>query len=230
MKRIKNALLADIRFQFKQGFYYVYAAVTLLYIIVFLQIPKEALILTLPAAIFSDPSLLGFIFIGAIFLLEKDQGIFQYLSITPLRLKEYIIAKVISLCLLSIIVSFVLAIIIGTRFDPLILFLGCLLSSAFFTLIGMYAVCGCKSINQFFSVLIAYMIILLIPAIAMFNIPYTGFLKALPTYAGLRLVFGAYNGISSLEALYCIVNLIVFSFILYILTTKKIQKKLYFGR
>lgn len=230
MKRITNALKTDVRFQFKQGFYYVYAAVTLLYIIVFLYIPKEALVYTLPAAIFSDPSLLGFIFIGAIFLLEKDQGIFQYLSITPLMLKEYIIAKVCSLSLLSLIVSFVLAISIGTSFNPLLLFLGCTLSSIFFTLIGIYAVCGCKSINQFFGVLVAYMIILLIPAIAMFNIPYTGFLKAFPTYTGLRLVFGAYGGISFIEALYCCLNLVVFSFVLYILTVKKVQKKLYFGK
>ncbi len=229
MKRLKNALFSDMRFQFKHGFYYVYAAMTLLYIIIFIQIPKEALLYSLPAAIFSDPSLLGFMFMGAIFLLEKRQGIFQYLLITPLKLEEYLFSKIISLSALSLIVSFALAISTGEIFNPFILLLGCLLSSSFFTLIGIYAACGCKSMNQFFGILIPYYIIIIIPAIAMFDIPYTGFFKALPTYTGLKLIFGAYTGISFLEALYCCLNLVVFSIMLFILTIKKIQKKVYLG-
>ena len=227
MKKLLNALKSDILFQFRHGFYYVYLAISLLYLIVFFQLPKNILKYVVPATIFSDPSLLGLFFIGAIFLLEKEQGIFTYISITPLSLAKYILSKIISLSILSMCVAFIMAIIIGIKFDPLLLFFGCLLSSCFFSLLGLYAVSSANSMNQFFYIIIPYVIIMMLPILAFFNIPYVGFLKIFPTYTGLKLVLGAYNGMVFLDIIYCILDLVLFCFIAFCLTMNKISKKIY---
>src|SRR5690554_5975368 len=97
--RLLHAVWADIRFQFKQGFYLVYVLITITYLIILSFLPEEILSVGLPLVIFSDPSVLGLFFIGGIIMLEKMQGILSVLVVSPLRTTEYILSKVISLAL-----------------------------------------------------------------------------------------------------------------------------------
>lgn len=75
MVRIVNALKADILFQFKQGFYFIYIVISVFYLIILSQLSPEIIQLILPIILYIDPSILGLFFIGDILLLEKEQGI-----------------------------------------------------------------------------------------------------------------------------------------------------------
>ena len=95
-------LKGDIVFQFRQGFYLVYILITLFYMLILSQLPEAWLQIAVPIIAFSDPSVVGFIFVGGIILLEKEQGVIDYLSVTPLKIRDYILSKVTSLMILAV--------------------------------------------------------------------------------------------------------------------------------
>lgn len=60
--------------------------------------------------IYSDPAAMGLFFMGAIVLLEKSQRVLNSLAVSPVKVSEYILSKVISLGVISSIVAMFIAI------------------------------------------------------------------------------------------------------------------------
>ncbi|HBF6649319.1 TPA: ABC transporter permease, partial [Clostridioides difficile] len=99
--RLKNLILGDIKFQFKYGFYFLYLFLSIIYICIINVFPtfmreKIAIIM-----IYSDPAAMGLFFMGAIVLLEKSQRVLNSLAVSPVKVSEYILSKVISLGVIS---------------------------------------------------------------------------------------------------------------------------------
>ncbi len=226
MKRLKNAFMADIRFQFRQGFYYVYIVIVILYIGILSQFGENISCYAVPVVIFTDPSALGFFFMGALIILEKQQGVVDYLVITPLKHTEYIWSKVISLTVLAIIASMTIAISSGVKFDVVIFMTSVILSSVFFSFVGIIAVAGCRLVNQYFAVVIPYMLIIIVPVVGLFDFPYNFIFRIFPTYAGLKLLIGAFNGISGWAALVNILIMIVWITVAYYLAVLRFRRKI----
>jgi len=201
--RILNALKSDVKFQLKQGFYAVYIVITLFYILVVGQLPKDIAKIAVPFAVFSDPSLVGFFFIGGIVMLEKVQGIIQYLVITPLTTREYLIAKVLSLAMLAEAAGLTIAFASQREgFNWVVLVIGIFLTSSFFTLYGFVAAAGCDTINQYFLKMVPYMMIIILPCFFFvnWNLPYQWVFNLFPSMAGLKLIYGSFHGLKALEA------------------------------
>ena len=77
MKRFLVLLGADIRFQFRYGFYAVYLIVSALYIIAVRLLPESVRPAARAVVVFSDPAALGLFFMGAILLYEKSDRVFH---------------------------------------------------------------------------------------------------------------------------------------------------------
>lgn len=215
--RLIAALKSDLRFQYKHGFYAVYTAITVLYIIIMQKIPS-GLMKDYAAAliVFSDPAMLGFFFIGGIIMLEKQQGIIDYLAVTPLTPQEYIQAKVATLGLLSIAASILIT--LTTHFQGvnwLILMVGIAAVSVFFTLYGFLVAAGCRTINQYFLRMIPYLLLTILPCFAVIEFPYSWVFNILPNVAGLKLTMGAFLGISWREILFYITVICVWNWAIY---------------
>jgi fluoroquinolone transport system permease protein len=194
--RLLNALRADIRFQFKQGFYLVYLLLTLVYMVVLTRFPLEFKRIAVPLTVFSDPSMVGFFFIGAIVMLEKVPGVLQYVTVTPLRSIEYLLAKVISLTMVALTAA--IMIILTTYSEPLnwiVLISGIILTSSFFVLYGFIAAANCSTMNQYFIKMIPYMLLIVLPCFSLIGFPYSWVFNIFPSVAGLQLVIGAFNGL-----------------------------------
>lgn len=228
--RILNALRADMKFQFKQGFYFVYVFLTILYMIIIRQIPADYNSLAVPIVIFSDPSFIGFFFIGGIVMLEKVQGILQYLVVTPLRPREYLISKIISLGLVAEAAGFAIAFVtfIGD-FNWIVLFIGIFLTSTFFTLYGFLVAGNCNSINQYFIKMIPYMLVIVFPTLLYIPYPDVWIINMLPSIAGFNLVYGAFNGISLAVLLGNTAYLVVFNLLMLMVVEKYFTKKIVGG-
>ncbi len=69
--RLRSLFLLDMRFQAKYGFYFLYAVLTIIYVIVLLAVPESWRENIAAILIFSDPASMGLFFMGAIVLLEK---------------------------------------------------------------------------------------------------------------------------------------------------------------
>ncbi len=105
---------------------------SIIYIIAIRALPKAWGDIAVSFMIFSDPAVLGFFFIGGLVMLEKGQGIVDLVIVTPLRIREYVLSKVLSLAIIAIIVSLAIAIFAQRVFNPVILIVSVLLVASFF--------------------------------------------------------------------------------------------------
>jgi len=100
--RLTAALTYDIRLQFRHYFYYAYLIVSIIYVIILRAVPLDFRQTAAVLVIFTDPSTLGFFFLGGIILLERGQKTLEGLFVTPLRVFEYMLSKILSLTLLAL--------------------------------------------------------------------------------------------------------------------------------
>lgn len=162
--RLKNLFLADMRFQAKYGFYFLYTVLTALYVMILFSIPENWREKAAAILIFSDPASMGLFFMGAIVLLEKSQRTPWAFAVSPIRPTEYIVAKVSSLSVISLAVAAILALAAGV--DRLHIVLpGTAISSVIFTLLGMIVATKIGSLNQFILWTIPIEILCFLPAL-----------------------------------------------------------------
>ena len=162
--RFGNLILWDMRFQAKYGFYFLYAVLTILYVILLFAFPEAWSEKAAALLIFSDPAAMGLFFMGAIVLLEKSQHMPCAFAVSPVCATEYVLAKVVSLSIISLVVAAVLA--LSARMDNLpFVFLGTVLSSIIFTLLGIMVATRITSLNQFILWTVPIEIIGFVPAI-----------------------------------------------------------------
>lgn len=162
--RLRNLFLLDMRFQAKYGFYFLYAALTAIYITVLFALPENWKEKAAAILIFSDPASMGLFFMGAIVLWEKSQHTPCAFAVSPVRVAEYIIAKVSSLSAISLVVAAILALAASVDSLHIVLF-GTLISSAIFTLFGIIVGTKIVSLNQFILWTVPIEIACFVPAI-----------------------------------------------------------------
>jgi fluoroquinolone transport system permease protein len=213
--RILSAIKSDIMFQVKQGFYTVYIILTIMYMILMSLLPTKISNIAVPLIVFSDPSVLGFFFIGGIVMLEKVQGVLLYILVTPLRTKEYLISKVLSLSLLAVAAGVAITFVSHKQnVNWILLILGIFLTSVFFTLFGFLVAAGCRTISQYFIKAIPYSLLLIIPCFSAVGFKYSWAFNIIPSVAGLKLVLSVFNIIPMAETIFCIALLVLANFIM----------------
>lgn len=207
MKRLIGCLQADITMQVKYGLYSVYIVITILFILLLKQLPEAWRNTVLPLIIFSDPSVLGFYFISGLLLLEKNDGILEYFITTPLRFNEYILSKVISLAIVSLLTSLAICAFSGNEAEYIAVVTGVLLSSVWFTLIGFIAASKVSSVSQFLASSLVYTLILFSPLLDYFGLFKSPLFYLIPTYASILLINSGFTPSAGLMLLYSLVYL-----------------------
>jgi len=164
--RMQKSICNDMKFQLKYGFYLLYLIITIIYIAIILMLPASIRRVVSAIVVFSDPAALGLFFMGAIVLFEKSERVLNSLFISPLKLDEYILAKVVSL---SIISTFVGCAIVFATIPQSInwssLILGVLLGSILFSLSGLIVATRVNTLNQFMIGVVPVGTLLSIPPI-----------------------------------------------------------------
>lgn len=160
--RFRSLLIGDIKFQYKYGFYYLYLLLAFLFAAITNMTPASFKSKTAAIIIFTDPATLGIFFMGAIILLEKSQRVLDSLAVAPIKIWEYIGAKVISLSIISTAVGIVLTVVSGSS-SIFIIASGTFLGSVLFTLLGISIAAKTSSLNSFIIATIPAMLCLLLP-------------------------------------------------------------------
>jgi len=225
--RLLHAVRADIRFQVKQGFYYVYMVITVIYLIILSFLPHGALAVVTPLIVFSDPSVLGLFFIGGIIMLEKLQGVMMVMVVTPLRSEEYILSKVISLAVITLLVGVAIT---GFSYHKEVnwpvLLLSILLTSGIFTLCGIMISAGCHTVNGYIIKIIPYMMLFTLPCLSLIGFPYSWVFTVFPSVAALRLMMGAYTEMPAVETIGLAIYLAGLNYLFYRFTIHVFEKKI----
>ncbi len=222
--RILHSIKYDIMSQYKNGIYFVYGFISIIYILVLQLIPNNFTSRALIFLIFSDPTFLGFFFVGAMVLLERNQGIPLALSITPLTLKEYIISKCISLSLVSVIVSLIITFTVKRiEFNIILLISVVAVSSIIFTLIGLITGMYSKTLNHYFLIATLVGIVLAIPLLNYFKVTSFRLFNLFPTYGTITLIEEAIYR-SEVNIIYLLIS-IIWMMVLYYLAEIALKDK-----
>ena len=155
------------------------------------------------------------------------QGVLMVLVITPLRSIEYILSKVISLSIIS--VAAALAISWFSNFPSVnwvLLILSTVLTSGIFTLLGLMINAGCNTVNQYMLKTIPYMLLFILPCLALIGFPYSWLFTIVPSVAALKLMLGVYHGILWYEAAALLVYLFIVNYMLLRFAVRVFENKI----
>ena len=170
MKRLLASIRLDIRLQFRNGFYYAAVFVAIFSVLLLSQLHYASLAWLLPLFIVNNLIINNFYFIGGLVLLEKGEGTLEAQVVTPLRTGEYLASKAITLALLSLLETLLIAgLTAGLDFNVLILSAGVVLAAVFFMLAGFIIVARYDSINEYLLPSTLYTALLALPLL-----PYVG--------------------------------------------------------
>ncbi|MGL5085413.1 MAG: hypothetical protein ACRC68_06775, partial [Clostridium sp.] len=224
-----NWIIHEIKLQVINGLYGVYIIVNLVYIFLLGYVPDEYVDVASTFIIFSDPTVLGLIFIGAFILLEGRSSVIQGIGITPLGTRNYILGKVISMQIIGIVTSLIIAITYkGFDFNIGLLIITILIGSMVFTMMGILASAYCRNINDYLLIISVIGVVLALPAINFLGVNFK-LLNIIPTYSVVNLVWQSITNISYGNISINIIVLIIWCCGLMIVTEKAVNYKLFRG-
>jgi len=179
--------------------------------------------------LFFDSALVGIMFIGALVLFEKSENTLQALVITPMSTDDYLLSKIISLTILSVVSALIFMalnfIFNGTEFNILLLILGIILTSVMLILIGFILVSRVNSINEYLlSMMMAFLGLSFPPFLHLSGIYENVIFYLWPTQASLILISGVFTEIETWELAYSIIYLVVLIGLLFFLAKKAFYK------
>ncbi|UUI41725.1 ABC transporter permease [Oceanobacillus oncorhynchi] len=225
--RLLSALKFDMLSLYRYRIVHAYLLLTIFYIFLLHMMPESGSATASILVIFTDPVVLGFYFIGGIILLEKSQNTFDSLFVTPFRMEEYIISKVGSLTLLTVVVCLSIIILTtGFKINIGTILLGAFLSAIFFTLFGLTLAVRAKTLNMYFMISSLYSIIFFLPILDYLNIFHTWLFYFIPSYATLILIEGGMLDISVWEMIYAVGMLVIWIGIAYIFAKHSFYKSI----
>lgn len=215
--RFTSALLYDVKLQIRHGFYIAYFLITIVYIVILRLLPIEIRETVNIVLTFSDPSALGFFFIGGLILLEKGQSIHDNLFVTPYKPEEYIWSKTLSLACLSVTTSVIIHVsAFGSLSNSFLFISGVLLTSIFFTLLGIGVAVRCKTLNSFFLLSSLYSLVFIVPLVETVGLWESPLLNVLPSKGSLILISSTFQSLELYEGIYAYSILVAWTVIAFL--------------
>ncbi|WP_417584204.1 hypothetical protein [Pelagibacterium sp.] len=191
MNGLATLLAHDLRLQYRYGIHAAYGAVVALYAAILVLAGPYIPDWFVGLLIYSDPSALGFFFLGGLMLLEKGEGVRSALAIAPVSARTYLLAKTITLTTLALAAVIVLALARAHPTDWAILISTVALTSVFYVGIGIPIALRFKTVNAYLLGSALLLAPALISAGFAFLNPPPLVLTLLPPVAQLRLTLVA---------------------------------------
>ena len=207
-KRLLRNVLWDLYLQVRYQILTVAVILTILYILIFKLVVRGEFDEILILLIFTDPAMIGFIFIGALVLFEKGSNTLDALVVTPLRVSEYLMSKVISLGLISTVCALVIMIAgHGFRLHYGLYLYSVFMTSGIVTLLGFAGASRVRSMNQYFIIIPQFLAPLALPLLNFFGLTDTWLLYILPSQATLNLLWASIHPIPVVDMVYSLIYL-----------------------
>lgn len=201
----------DSLFQFRSGLHGIYIIIAMIYAILLSLLNhglKEQVGLLL---IYSDPAVLGFFFVGGLFMLEKQAGVLAALLVTPMKIYTYLLGKVITLGILGATISAGIAVLSEMDVTWWILFIVVCMLSGFFTLLGIRVALSCRTLNQYFGKVVPVCLFILLPCIGVLRFDFWQVLLVFPGMSSLNSLYYVFYGGSLIEFVISVASLLGWS-------------------
>ncbi len=225
MKTLVTTIIWDLKLQIRNNILTVAIIIAAIYTGIFYLFNLRGYNDILMALIFSDPAMMGFIFIGALVLFEKGANTLEALVITPIKTWHYLFSKAISLTLIAMIICYSMAFAgHGFRFNYLYFTLATFLTSVLFVLIGFIGVAHIKTFNQYILIIPSFLAPLCLPFLNFFKATDTYLFYIIPSQASLILFEATYENVNAFKITYAIFYLILCIAIAYYFAKKQFTK------
>lgn len=188
MSRVAALLLHDIRQQYRHGIYAAYAVVVALYAALLLSAGPALPAWVAPLLIFVDPAGVGFIFLGALMLLERSEGVRLALAASPVGATDYLVSKLVTLTAMALVASIVLIAVGHQSADAPLVLLAVALTSVMYVGIGVVCARRFATVNGYLIGAGALLTPLVAPGFLAFLDPLPAPLLLWPAVAQLRLM------------------------------------------
>ena len=231
MSNLKNMVRWEFKLLYRYKIIHISILSVILYFITTQAIPDLDRPIFHSLLLFFDPAVIGIVFVGALVLFEKSENVLQALVITPMIVDDYILTKISSLTILSIISASIFIILLNLfsniEFDILFLASGIILTSVMLILLGFILVSRVNSINEYLLAMIVAFLGLLFPPMLHLSGIYENILFYLwPTHASFILFMGVFNSnsLELWEIIYGAVYQIFWIVLLYFIAKKAFHK------
>lgn len=231
MSNLKNMLRWEFILLSRYKIIHISILSVILYFLITQAIPDLDRSIFHSLLLFFDPAIIGIMFVGALVLFEKSENVLQALVVTPMAVDDYILTKITSLTILSIISATIfitlLNVFSSVDFNILFLAFGIILTSVMLILLGFILVSRVNSINEYLLAMVASFLLLLFPPMLHLSGIYENIIFYLwPTHASLILFTGVFNSnsLESFEIIYGIIYQLIWILLLYFLAKKAFHK------
>lgn len=211
MKKLTNILLWDLKLLVKYQILTIALVVAAGYVVLFEAAKAYLAKPVVTMLIFSDPAMLGFMFIGALVLFEKSTQTLSAISVTPLKVWQYLWSKTLALTLLALPCSIAMALAgIQGGIQWHWLLLAVVLSSVLFTLLGFIGVLMVNTLNQYLIIIPLFLMPVCVPLLGLFGVtPEYWVYYLIPSQASLVLFKASSGGASAWQLVYALFYLIL---------------------
>ena len=203
MNRLVATLQCDIRLQLRNGFYWAVAFLLTTLLVVISQLPPLDWAPVLPPLVLGNLVMVTFFFMAGLLLLEKGEGTLEAQIVTPLSADVYLLSKVATLTLLSVVEHVLIALLtVGAAVNFLALVLGVILASILYCLAAFPAVVRYDSINELMFPTMVWITILSLPILHYAGLWETPLMYLHPFQAPLVILKGAVYPLKTWEWVY----------------------------
>lgn len=193
MKRVAATIDLDLRLQWRSGFYHAALVVTVAAWLFLRLLPPIAQERLLPVLLINNLLVTTFYFSAGLLLLEKGEGTLTAQVITPLRPREHLLSRAVTLALLGTLESGLLvALVQGPAALPRLLPLvaGLFLGGALLALAGFICVVRYHGVSDFLLPSLLYALVLALPLLPYFGLGAGPWIYLHPLQAVLSLLQG----------------------------------------
>lgn len=227
MKRYLNILRWDFLLQWRYKLIAAGIFITAFYTVLLKQLPITALKTITPLIFFTDTAIIGFYFLGALIFFERSENTLEGLMVTPLKIKEYFISKIITLTVLALLMSLIITLFsYKDNLNIFLLITGISLMSCFYILIGFIAVVTVNSFSVYIMSSLIYFLALFIPLFDYFGIVNHWTMYLFPTQPCLLLLKAGFSSIKPWQTIYAIVYLTIWIYVMAIIAYKIFYTKI----
>ena len=210
--RLLSTIGCDLRLQVRNGFYHAAAFVAVFWILALGRISSEHLTLWMPVLILSNLIINTFYFMAGLVLLEKSEGTLMAQRVTPLRVWEYLLSKVVTLTFVTVCESFLIVLFgYGITFGGMALLLGVVSSAVLLVLVGFLFVIRYDSINEFLFPSFVFSLIFVPPFLSYFGLIGSWLVYLHPIQGSLLLTQAAFGRIENWQFVYSLLYSVLWS-------------------
>lgn len=188
--RLVTLLRHDFRMEKSYGIFAAYGFVVGMYAVILHFAAEHIPTWVVTVIIYTDPTILGFFFLGGLMMLEKSENVRQALAMTPMSAQEYILSKYLTLTVIAVIAVTVLALLTGGANIGLLL-ITVIPSSLFFVSVGVLVARRKKTVTGYLIGSLPVILPLVAPMFLVLVNPFPIWLIIFPTTAQFWLMLVA---------------------------------------